>query len=129
MYVSSPPVLDGSRISSGFELTNLYIVFQTIGGAFSTSAGQAAFVNRLLGALPKTAPGLNPALVLATGASDLHRVFPPDMLPGVLEAYMTGLKAAFAVGIAFCGTAFVTSIAIPMSKLPTHQQGGAPMAM
>ncbi|KAI1612823.1 putative efflux pump antibiotic resistance protein [Exophiala viscosa] len=96
------------------------LFFQTVGGAFSTSVGQAAFVNRLLATLPKTAPGVQPALVLLTGATDLHNVFAPDVLPGVLQAYMVGLKAAFAVALAFCGVAFVCSLAIPMSKLPSH---------
>ncbi|KAK4948600.1 hypothetical protein LTR10_012604 [Elasticomyces elasticus] len=96
------------------------LFFNTIGGAFSTSVGQAAFVNRLLATLPKTAPGVHPALVLLTGASDLHNVFAPDVLPGVLQAYMVGLKAAFAVALAFCGVAVVCSLAIPMSKLPSH---------
>ena len=100
-------------------------VFQTIGGAFSTSAGQSAFVNRLLATLPKTAPGVNPVLVIITGASELHNVFPPDVLPGVLEAYMVGLKAAFAVAVAFSGVAFLCTLAIPMKKLPSHE----PMAM
>ena len=100
-----------------------------MGGAFSTSIGQSAFVNRLLATLPKTAPGVNPALVLLTGASELHNVFPPDVLPGVLEAYMVGLKAAFAVALAFCGVAFLCSLAIPMQKLPSHASGEAPIAM
>ena len=106
-----------------------YTVFQTIGGAFSTSAGQSAFVNRLLATLPKTAPGVSPGLVLLTGASELHNVFPPDVLPGVLEAYMVGLKAAFAVAVAFSGVAFLCSFAIPMRKLPSHAPSEAPMAM
>ncbi|RFU35724.1 hypothetical protein B7463_g572, partial [Scytalidium lignicola] len=105
------------------------LFFQTIGGAFSTSAGQSAFVNRLLATLPKTAPGVNPGLVLLTGASELHNVFPPDVLPGVLEAYMVGLKAAFAVAVAFSGVAFLCSLAIPTQKLPSHAPGEASMAM
>lgn len=64
-----------------------------------------------------------------TGASELRNVFPPDVLPGVLEAYMVGLKAAFAVAVAFSGIAFLFSLAIPMRKLPTHTTGEAPMAM
>lgn len=91
-----------------------------MGGAFSTSVGQSSFANRLLATLPKTAPGVNPYQVFVTGASELRNVFPPDVLPGVLEAYMVGLKAAFAVSIAFCGTAFICSLAIPMKKLPSH---------
>ncbi|KIN08976.1 hypothetical protein OIDMADRAFT_37925 [Oidiodendron maius Zn] len=110
-------------------VTSNLLFFQTIGGAFSTSAGQSAFVNRLLATLPKTAPGVNPGLVIITGASELHNVFPPDVLPGVLEAYMVGLKAAFAVAVAFSGVAFLCTLAIPMKKLPSHEPGEAPMAM
>ena len=95
----------------------------------STSSGQSAFVNRLLAELPKTAPTVNPGLVLMTGASELHNVFPPDVLPGVLEAYMTGIKAAFAVAVAFSGTAFVFSLLVPIKKLPSHALDEAPMAM
>ncbi len=72
---------------------------------------------------------MNPRLVLLTGASELHNVFPPDVLPGVLQAYMVGLKAAFAVTVAFSGVAFLCSLAIPMKKLPSHAPGEAPMAM
>lgn len=70
-------------------------------------------------------------LVIATGASELHNVFPEDVLPGVLEAYMVGLKAAFAVAIAFSGVAFLVSLTIPMRKLPTHTtgEGSAPAMM
>lgn len=110
-------------------LTPCPAVFQTIGGAFSSSAGSAAFVNRLLATLPKTAPSVDPALVIATGASELRTVFAPDVLPGVLQAYMVGLKAAFAVSIAFSGAAFLCTLAIPMRKLPTHEPGEAPMSM
>jgi MFS transporter, DHA2 family, glioxin efflux transporter len=101
-------------------------VFQTVGGAFSTAAAQAAFINRLLYQLPRTAPSVDPAQVLLAGAAELHRTFPPDILPGVLEAYILAIKAAFAVGLAFCGMAFLCSFALPMKKLPTHvaEKGG-----
>ena len=101
------------------RFTDLSAVFQTIGGAFSTSSGQSAFVNRLLATLPKTAPEVDPAKVILTGATELHNVFSPDVLPGILEAYMVGIKAAFAVAIAFCGFAFMSSLAIPTRKLPS----------
>lgn len=68
-------------------------------------------------------------MVLLTGASELHNVFPPDVLPGVLEAYMVGLKAAFAVAVAFSGVAFLCSLIIPLKKLPSHEPDEAPMVM
>lgn len=121
----------GAQLFPGFDLllTSKSLVFQTLGGAFSTSAAQSAFVNRLLATLPKTAPSVNPGLVLITGASDLQKVFLPDVLPGVLQAYMVGIKAAFIVAIAFCGAACLCSLAIPMKKLPTHIKNDAPIAM
>ena len=106
-----------------------HTVFQTLGGAFSTSAGQAAFLNRILATLPRTAPGVNPKSLLAIGASEIYKAFPPDVLPGVLEAYMTGIKAAFAVAVAFSGVAFLWTLAMPLRKLPGHGAGGAPPTM
>lgn len=41
---------------------------------------------------------------------------------------MVGIRAAFAVSIAFCGVGFLCSFLIPMGKLPTHT-GDAPMMM
>ena len=72
---------------------------------------------------------MNPQLVLLTGASELQHVFGPEILPGFLTAYMVGLKAAFAVALAFCGVAFLCSLAISMQKLPSHAIGEAAMAM
>lgn len=118
-----------SFISFNEVANTTILVFQTIGGAFSTSAAQSAFVNRLLATLPKTAPSVNPALVIITGASDLQKVFSPDVLPGVLQAYMVGIKAAFIVAIAFCGTACLCSLAVPMKKLPSHTKDDAPMVI
>lgn len=67
--------------------------------------------------------------MLSTGASELHNVFPPDVLPGVLKAYMVGLKAAFAVAVAFSGLAFLSSLAIPLKRLPSHEPGDTPLAI
>ncbi|KAJ5103129.1 Major facilitator superfamily domain general substrate transporter [Penicillium argentinense] len=98
---------------------NLYF-FQTVGGAFTTSSGQAAFINRLYANLPLTAPGVDAALVGATGATELRDVFTSEQLPGILLAYMRGLKATFAVAIGMSGFAFLSTFIIPWSRLPTH---------
>jgi MFS transporter, DHA2 family, glioxin efflux transporter len=60
------------------------------------------------------------ARLISAGASELRTAFTPQELPGVLIAYMHGLKAVFAVSIAFCGVAFLTTFVIPWNKLPTH---------
>ena len=89
------------------EVTAILLFFQTVGGAFMVSAAQSAFVNVLIKTLPSTAPGINPAIVVLTGATDLRKAFPPHALPGILEAYMHGLKIAFAIGLASTGVALI----------------------
>ncbi|KAF3771160.1 MFS general substrate transporter [Cryphonectria parasitica EP155] len=103
--------------------------FQVVGGAFSLSAAQSAFVNRLTSTLPTYAPGVNPALVVATGATELRSVFPPDQLQGILLAYMEGIKASFAIATALSGVAFIMSFFCPWSRLPKGPAGGAAPAV
>ncbi|KAJ8122068.1 hypothetical protein ONZ43_g1640 [Nemania bipapillata] len=98
---------------------NLYF-FQTVGGAFTVSAGQAAFINQALDKLHTSAPTVDDAKLIATGASELRSVFTSSELPGVVIAYMHGLKAVFAVAIGFIGIAFLTTFVIPWERLPTH---------
>lgn len=86
------------------------LFLQTIGGAFWVSAGQSAFINRLVQKLPETAPNVNPQLVAAVGATDLRKVFSPEDIPGILRAYMDGLKTAFILAIALGGVSVVISL-------------------
>jgi hypothetical protein len=100
--------VEPSDLSSVSAMT---LFFQTIGGAFFISAGQAAFANRLLARIPVTAPGVNPALVVATGATDLRKVFSAHDLPGILVAYLDGLRVAFAIAIATACLGFILAFA------------------
>ncbi|MCJ1333464.1 hypothetical protein MMC10_010163 [Thelotrema lepadinum] len=90
-------------------ITAMILCFQMIGGAFFVQAGQAAFANKLLNSVSTFAPGVDPSLVIGTGASDLRKVFSPEQLPGILKAYMAGLQDAYAICIALAGVAFVAS--------------------
>ncbi len=89
------------------EVTAILLFFQTVGGAFMVSAAQAAFVNVLVKNLASWAPGVDPASVVSTGATDLRNVFSAEQVPGILVAYMSGLKIAFAIGLASTGVAFI----------------------
>jgi MFS transporter, DHA2 family, glioxin efflux transporter len=81
------------------------------------SAAQAAFVNQLIRKLPMSAPGINPVTVIATDATELRTVFNADQLPGVLIAYVAGIKAAFAVAIAVAGMSFLFSLMSKWTRL------------
>ncbi|OAG41652.1 hypothetical protein AYO21_04116 [Fonsecaea monophora] len=107
------PVMTAQGFSSAEDLsstTAIVLFFQTTGGALFVSTGQSAFVNTLTRQIRRTHPSLPPGLVITTGASDLRRVFDPEVLPGVVAAYMSGLKVAWAVAIAAAGTALVVGV-------------------
>lgn len=53
---------------------------------------QAGLISVMLNPLPKAAPGVNSALVMGTGATDLQEVFSKAQDPNILVAYIAGLK-------------------------------------
>jgi hypothetical protein len=67
------------------------------------SSAQAAFANRLLHVVTAAIPDLEPAALLATGATQIRTVFPPEVLPTVLLGYMAGIKVAFGILIGASG--------------------------
>jgi hypothetical protein len=97
-------------------------VFQTIGAAFIVSAGQSVFTNTLIKRLSSTAPSIDPAQVVATGAAGLRDKFSADVLPGLLWAYMDGLRIVFAVTIASAGIATLVSMFIEKGSLTTAKK-------
>jgi MFS transporter, DHA2 family, glioxin efflux transporter len=97
-----------SDISS---ITAQTLFFQTMGGAYFISAAQAVFTNRLLARVVTSAPTVNPALLLATGAAELSKVFNAEELYGIVTAYLAGLKSAFAISIATAGLCFLLAFA------------------
>lgn len=95
----------------------MVLFFQTIGGSIWVSAAQAGFANKLLKSLPVAAPGVNPGLVLATGATELREVFTPQQVPGILVAYMDGLRTPFTIIIACACVMCVLSVAPRWEKI------------
>ncbi|QDS72672.1 hypothetical protein FKW77_002901 [Venturia effusa] len=113
------------------SITAIMIFYQTISGAVFVSVGQSVFANKLIHTVPQLVPGVDPKLVVATGATELRKVFDPSQLPGVIASYMAGLKDAYALSIALAGLAVVVSaiaIVIDRRRLGEHekkQMGGA----
>lgn len=108
------------------EVTAIILFFQTVGGAFLVSAAQSAFVNVLLNTLPSTAPSVDPASVVATGATELRNVFSADQIPGILLAYMRGLKITFAIALGATGLTLIIAFFSRWRRLNTAAiTGGA----
>lgn len=105
------------------SISAITLFFQILGGAFFVSAAQSAFANKLVTSLAATAPTLDPRLVLGVGATDLRRAFPPEQIPGILAAYMDGLKVAYALVVALVGLSFIFALMPRWEKLqPAERQ-------
>lgn len=99
------------------SISAITLFFQILGGAYFISAAQSAFSNKLISRLAATAPDLDPHVVLKVGATDLRKVFPASQIPGILAAYMDGLKVAYALVVALVGISFVISLMLRWEKL------------
>lgn len=97
--------LEGPDVAIG---TAIIVFSQTLGGALFIAVAQNIFTNQLVSNVAAAnIEGLNPAAVLATGATELKNVFPEKFLPAVLSAYNGALTQAFYVS---AGTACITII-------------------
>lgn len=92
------------------SFTAIIIFFQTLGFTIFVAIGQSLFTNQLVLSVPKYVRGIDTALVVTTGATDIRRVFPAEQVPGIIHAYMDGLKNAYALAIAVAGISFLVSI-------------------
>jgi hypothetical protein len=124
--IVSQAIVPAEDVSS---ITAIMIFFQTISGAVFVSVGQSLFANKLLATVPKLLPGVSPALVLATGATELRNSFTPEQLPAIIRSYMDGLKDAYILGIALgCGATLVAAAAIVFDRRKLHHDQDRPVA-
>ncbi|KAJ9138502.1 Efflux pump antibiotic resistance protein [Coniochaeta hoffmannii] len=115
------PVIHGQTQSKADDLavvTAIIIFSETIAGAILLSAAQCAFVNQMLETLAVTAPDVDPAKLIATGVSEIRDTFPAEQIPGILLAYMAGLRVPFAIATSTAGAACV--LACIVAVFPNH---------
>ena len=89
------------------------------------SAGQAAFTNKLMSSIRSSAPNLQPAAVVAVGATDLRKSFSGADLTAVLAAYTDGIQTALILSIALAGIATIASFLVPWKSIKGKAQMGA----
>ncbi|KAL4899641.1 hypothetical protein BDW74DRAFT_188945 [Aspergillus multicolor] len=118
-FVSQIPIMANTACVEMADMSTvsaMMLFFQLMGGSFSVSAAQSVFGNVLITRVRETVPELSPDAVAGAGASDFRAIFPPEQLPGVLEAYMDGLKGAFAVATA------MLALRAPLALLPRWEK-------
>lgn len=102
--------LEGPDVAIG---TAIIMFGQTFGGALFISVAQSVFTNQLVSNVAAAhIEGLDPAVVVNTGATQIRNLIPPQFLPAVLTAYNTAVTRTFYVSVAMAcisivGAAFV----------------------
>ncbi|KAJ1327417.1 MFS multidrug transporter [Microdochium nivale] len=89
-------VLDMADVPTG---TALIVFLQSLGGALFVAVGQTVFANGLARELVLRLPGIDPALILSSGATNLKNILSPDQLVQAIAAYNTALTSTFFVGV------------------------------
>ena len=64
----------------------------------------------MISRLATSAPDVNPLVLLGTGATQIREFFPAEQVPGILVAYMAGIKTTMAIAVGAVGVAFVVSL-------------------
>ncbi|KAJ5726216.1 uncharacterized protein N7483_007573 [Penicillium malachiteum] len=91
------------------------------GPAFLGCQFYAIFDNYLLQTLARTAPQIDSAEILYIGVSGLTNVHKEEQLALIRDAYMVGIKAAFAFALAGIALTIVLALLIPFATLPSHE--------
>lgn len=72
--------------------------------------------------MPTNVPNVDPAKVIATGATEIRSAFTANEIPGIVLSYMSGIKAAFAIAIAGAGVALFASASNRWERLQPSQE-------
>lgn len=105
------------------SVTAIILFWQTLAGAIFVSVAQSLFTNKLVQSLPREVPGINPQLVIATGATELRDVFNDEQMVGVIRSYMDGLKDAYTLAIALAACSVVVVIGMVAFDRRTVRKG------
>ena len=104
--------------------TALVMFMQTFGGALFVSVAQNIFNNRLISEIPKHAPGLNPQIILHTGATSLANQVPARLLEGVRTAYNTSLTQTWYIAVAMTCLQVIGAIFVEWKSVKGMKPGG-----
>lgn len=97
-------------MTSDYQHLTILLVSLTVGGSFFISAAQSGFNNQLIKYLATNLPGVDAAVALGTGATQIRDVFTSAEIPIVIDAYISGLKIVFAIAVAAFGTATLVGL-------------------
>ncbi|KAJ7284547.1 major facilitator superfamily domain-containing protein [Mycena rebaudengoi] len=112
--VAAQTVLELSDVPIG---TSILMFTQTLGGALFISVAQNVFSNKLTSGLIGKVPGLNPTIVLNTGATSIQHAIDPQFVADVLVVYNEALISAFYVATAMAALSLIGSLVMEWKSI------------
>ncbi|EON98258.1 putative efflux pump antibiotic resistance protein [Phaeoacremonium minimum UCRPA7] len=115
----------GTPDSDLSTVNGIILFFQVLGGSFGITASQSGFNNQLIRTAATTAPTVSAAALLGTGATDIHTAFSANQIPGIVLAYLAGLRVVWAITISLAGVSLLVTAAVSWKRLHGVTAGGA----
>ena len=116
--MAAQTVLNLTDVPTG---TSIIIFAQTLGGALFISIAQNVFTNKLATGLAKSVPGLNPSIVLDTGATNLKNAVPDQFYEAVLIAYNAALTDTYYVATAMSALSIIGALGMEWRSVKGKQ--------
>jgi len=107
---------------------SLIMFCQLLGGAVFVSIGQNVFTNELVNGLVGVV-GIQPAAVVATGATELRKKVDPADLIGVLSAYNGALVKVFEAALAMACLSIIGALSMEWKNIKKVKAQGGPSAV
>jgi len=95
--------------------------FQALGGSVFIAVGQTVFQNGLVSNLVRDAPGIDPAAIINSGASQIRQLVQQmgrgDAVDSVLGAYVLGLRNSYYISVATAACAFLVTWGLEWKRI------------
>jgi hypothetical protein len=103
----------------------LMVFLQTMGGAIFISVGQNILTSNLVSGITQIVEGVDPAMIVNTGATELRHLVPADQLPAVLEVYNYALRQVFLISAGLSATAILGALGLEWKSVKKDKKGAA----
>jgi MFS family permease len=118
--MAAQTVLDRKDVPMGISLVMLT---QMLGGAIFISVGQNILDKNLVSGIAKLVPGIDPKLIVNTGATALRNLVPAEKLPEILIAYNDALRQVFLVAVGTGAAAAIGALALEWKSVKGPKEG------
>lgn len=117
--LAAQTVLKRADVPTGLALM---VFMQTLGGAVFISVGQNVLTAHLVSGITQLVEGLDPAMVVNTGATELRHLVPAEQLPEVLEVYNQALRQVFLISTGLAAVSIIGALGLEWKSVKKDEK-------